>query len=244
MDWSNPPSTACTSPRQAKGDGFSLIELLVVIGIVALLIALLLPALRAARDSANRTRCAAQLQQVGTAFHLYANENGGWLPAWSSGWKTWPRGLPDDTPGPAWTIELIPYLGDPDSAVYNCPSFPQAERNYFIEAVWAFVNGQHATKLSQIGLSSEFILSGDVTQILAYPRPFGTYQTNDADFSDEYGPMLLFPDQGGYLMHRGGNNVLFADAHVDNFAAFDPLFMTFHPTRPLSWEQVRSGAPD
>jgi prepilin-type N-terminal cleavage/methylation domain-containing protein len=137
--------------------GFSLIELLVVIGIFTLLVALLLPSLRAARDSANRTKCAAQLRQVGTAFQLYANENRGSLPAWSSGWKTWPRGLPDDTPGPAWTIELIPYIGgDPDSAVYRCPSFPERERNYFIEAVWSCVNGRNAMKLSAISLSSQF----------------------------------------------------------------------------------------
>ena len=54
--------------------------------------------------------------------------------------------------------------------------------------------------------------------------------------------MLMFPGQGGFLMHRGGNNVLFADAHVGTFAAFDPIVMAFHPTRPLSWEQVHSAA--
>jgi prepilin-type N-terminal cleavage/methylation domain-containing protein/prepilin-type processing-associated H-X9-DG protein len=224
--------------------GFSLIELLVVIGILTLLVALLLPSLRAARDSANRTKCAAQLRQVGTAFQLYANENRGWLPAWSSGWKTWPSGLPDDTPGPAWTIELIPYVGDPDSAVYNCPSFPERERNYFIEAVWSGANGRNAMKLSDISLSSQFILSGDVTQILAYPHPFGKYATNDADFSDEFGPLLMFPEEGGLLMHRGGNNVLFADSHVETFASFDPDRITFHPTKLRSWEQVHGGGPD
>jgi prepilin-type processing-associated H-X9-DG protein len=205
---------------------------------------MLLPALRSARESANRTKCAAQLRQVGVAFEMYANANSGWLPAWSSGWKTWPPGLPDDTPGPAWTIELIPYIGNPDSPVYNCPSFPERTRNYFIEAVWSYVNGHNAMKMSDISMSSQFVLSGDITQTLAYPYPYGKYATSDADLSDEYGPLLMFPDQGGFLMHRGGDNVLFADSHVETFAAFDSVRITFHPTKACSWEQVSQGGPD
>lgn len=229
-----------------RARGFSLVEVLTLIGIVAVLVALLFPALRVARESANRAKCAAQLRQIGVAFALYANANRGWLPAWSSGWKTWPSGQPEDTPGPAWTIELIPYIGNPDSPVHNCPSFPARYRTYFIEALWAYVNGHDATKLSSITRSSEFVLSGDITQILAYPYPFGgnDHTTNDADFSDEYGLMLMFPDQGGFLMHRGGDNVLFADSHVDTFDAFDPARITFHPNQMRSWDQVRRGGPD
>jgi prepilin-type processing-associated H-X9-DG protein/prepilin-type N-terminal cleavage/methylation domain-containing protein len=65
--------------RTTSAHAFTLVELLVVIGIIALLIAVLLPALRAARESANRAKCAANLRSAVQALIIYTAENKGWL---------------------------------------------------------------------------------------------------------------------------------------------------------------------
>jgi prepilin-type N-terminal cleavage/methylation domain-containing protein len=73
-DFGRPRSS---SPRARA---FTLVELLVVIGIIALLIAILMPSLGKARENAIRTACASNLRQVHAAVVMYANDNRGWLP--------------------------------------------------------------------------------------------------------------------------------------------------------------------
>ena len=115
-----------TRPRRA----FTLIELLVVIGIIAILVAILLPTLQKARQQAQAVVCQSNIRQIGQSVFLYAGAHHGTLPDIyeSIGVRAWPgsaiqlddRGIYDWQVGTLW-----PYVStSPDvrQRIFNCPS--------------------------------------------------------------------------------------------------------------------------
>jgi prepilin-type N-terminal cleavage/methylation domain-containing protein/prepilin-type processing-associated H-X9-DG protein len=127
-----PEQTQTDAPATPRR-GFTLVELLVVIGIIALLISILLPALNRARESGMKVQCLSNIRQVGIVFTMYINQSKGRLPPYPASigngpqpcdwiyWQTLPATMLtqrplDDSP-------VLRLMGTPvNPAVMRCPS--------------------------------------------------------------------------------------------------------------------------
>jgi prepilin-type N-terminal cleavage/methylation domain-containing protein len=102
---------------------FTLVELLVVIAIIGILIALLLPAVQAAREAARRTQCANNLKQLGLAVQNFHDIRQEIVPAWLTT-DTNPKGRCNPVNFPAWPILLLPFMEQQN--VYNLVDLSRA----------------------------------------------------------------------------------------------------------------------
>ncbi len=93
---------------------FTLVELLVVIGIIAVLIAILLPALTGARVAARRVACLSNLRQLGIAVQFYASDHKGRMPKVS-----WRHGTAPNNKTFHWFVAIAPYLFKSPSEFFN-----------------------------------------------------------------------------------------------------------------------------
>ena len=116
-------TTRYAESRNPRATGFTLVELLVVITIIGILIALLLPAVQAAREAARRMQCANSFRQVGLALHNYHSAKGSFPPGQFD-----PRsklGAPEFF---GWSVYVLPYLEQ--QAVYDMFNF-NSPNNFF-----------------------------------------------------------------------------------------------------------------
>ena len=224
----------CHRPRR----GFTLIELLVVIGVIAILIALLLPALQKAREQSKQVVCLGNLRQLATAFLVYTQNNHGKFPRPAvdpqpEDWMYW-FGDRDINDG-----RIVPYLGRRfDERNYRCPSDDVSMHDWFpfSYTVNAQITGLSWTHppltITRIRNSSNKILLIDESSdtiddgCWAWQENWGwgaNVLSNRHDRRQEQADDF----------HAGRGNV----AYVDGHAAFIPRIESFDPRAydPLQW---------
>jgi prepilin-type N-terminal cleavage/methylation domain-containing protein/prepilin-type processing-associated H-X9-DG protein len=226
-----------TVPR--TGRGFTLVELLVVIGIIAVLIAILMPALAAARRAAQTSACLNNVHQLGLTLVAYINENNGWLPEENGDYVAdFANPAVFNTPsGANFLASLSAYFPSINAAyaVWFCPSaqptnwegmynpIPPSDTNYMVNGAVS------AHKLSRITNSSDVVwLQEDRFRWdVAWVRPKynagtagqpPTYSnwcfSNGTLWGQEYGNVHNARSIGGNAQ-TGGGNVAYLDGHAD-----------------------------
>jgi prepilin-type processing-associated H-X9-DG protein/prepilin-type N-terminal cleavage/methylation domain-containing protein len=217
--------------RRREARGFTLVELLVVIGVIALLIALLMPALQSARSQAMTVRCSANLHDLGRAMQQYANDHKGKIPRgyyyspwYEQGYVLWAEGLSRYV---GHRVECADLSAARDRVmaqefkhigVYQCPVFPNDEQplDYIVNSFTAGgIRDDAATAITTIRRASEIVYLTEANanrwtdQFWMHDVWDPTHFPTEVDGTRQLSARMLNDER-----HRGRLNLLFLDGHV------------------------------
>ncbi len=242
------PSLPARNPARSRTHrpaGFTLVELLVVIGIIAVLIGILLPALGRAREAASKTACLSNMRQLTTGWIMYANDHKGHL-VFAETWKKdepVSSGLPHDQDGwmlsgndePSITNGLL-YKYVKSMEVYRCPSDPVRTnlRSYVINTA---LNGAF-----EENPNTGAPMIPTVRKIAKVkPGRLVFIEENDVIKDGVYGGSFLVLPAGNIWVdvpafwHPKSTNMSFADGHAENKRWSDPRTLRMKPPGPYSF---------
>jgi prepilin-type processing-associated H-X9-DG protein/prepilin-type N-terminal cleavage/methylation domain-containing protein len=233
-------NSADVSPRVRAAGGFTLVELLVVIAILAILTALLLPALSRGKAGAQSAVCIGHLRQLGYAFMMYLDSHGGIFPtaaargplgAHPEDWLWWQVEMSATTMRDPSRGSIVPYLGKYDTRLFRCPADKDAEGR---EIAWRKNPGNEQyfysyslNAASDRGMASYFSKDRSMmflNRVSAVRNPALKIMLAEEKGGPEDGPGSASIDDGrwvppGYPLtrrHSGRANVTFADGHVES----------------------------
>jgi prepilin-type processing-associated H-X9-DG protein/prepilin-type N-terminal cleavage/methylation domain-containing protein len=215
-----------------KRAGFTLVELLVVIGIIAVLIGILLPTLSRARDSARTVQCQSNLKQIGHATLMWIQDNKG------NGTISTVQGTPQKDqliyywgtlpltggPPPSKYGFLWPYLKN--SAIFECPTIALLELEPCQPGAVKCSYGTNTydifSKITKMRRSSETLMLGDQIQLDPATGKLtrGGVVTNVNLIRSPNADAASGIDVNFHARHQGKGNVLWYDGHVSAMAPY------------------------